>query len=237
MSEPKIRKVYKKILALAIVPFILTGCSQNNDCKVSESHVHKYIGSDKRGTVVNYINSEDQTISQGYEDVSSKYINYEKQDDYLTITKEDERFYNAKGSILFKGEDNWPYLFKIMSSKKDHLEYYCKYDDGLGGWSYRWETKKPSKYYFAGQVRVYHYRFCGHKLIYKDGEWFDQRSPFVDDIRSIINEYPYFQLDCYMQVYKDYKVDEKDLNNIKLEDFDEFTGPDLDNPDLYTNKK
>ena len=236
MNKPKIRKIYLKVLSLLTIPFILSGCD-NSDCKIESSHVHKYVGSNKRGTVINYIYSEQPNISQWYEDGSSKYFDYKKQDEYFELTKEDEQFYKEKGSILFKGEDNWDYLFTLMGAKKDHLEYYYKYDDGLGGWSHSWKKEKPSKNYFAEKIRVYHYRFCGHKLTYQDGKWIDERSPFVDDIREIIDEYPYFQLDCYMQVYKDYKVDKKNLDNIKLEDYDEFTGPDLDNPELYTNKK
>ena len=235
--KPKVRRVYLKLLALASSPFILSGCSKS-DCNVSDNHVHRYVGKNNRGTIVNYFISEDPLVYQWYEDGSGKHLNYEKQDDYLTLTKEDEEFYKAKGSILFKGEDNWDYLFKIMSAKKDHIEYYYRYDDGLGGWNHSWKREKPSKqYYFAEKIRVYHYQFCGHKLTYKDGKWVDERSPFVNDIREIIDEYPYFQLDCYKQVYKEFKVKRSELDNIRIEDFDDFTGPDLSNPELHPNQK
>ena len=72
---------------------------------------------------------------------------------------------------------------------------------------------------------------------FKDGKWINERSPFVDDIRDIINEYPYFEIDCYKQVYKEYRVDRRELNSIKIEDFNEFIGPDLSNKELNINTK
>ena len=233
MNKPKIRKVYKQVLALIAIPFILTGCKKT-ECNISERHVHKYVGSNKRGTITNYFDFEDEKYEDYYQDGNYGYFTYLKQDDYIEITKEDEAFYEAKGK-MFKGEDNWDFLFSLMQGKKDHIEYCSESDDGFGNAATSWFTSKPSG--FNGRIRVYHYRFCGHRLVYQDGKWINERSPFVDDIREIINEYPYFEIDCYTQVYKEYKVDRNLLKSIKLEDYDEFTGPDLDNPELYTNKK
>ena len=236
MNKPKVRRIYLKLLSLAAIPFLLSGCDIV-DCKVPETHVHKYVGKNNRGTIVNYVYSEQQTLAQIYTDSRYDRLFYERQDDYIEVTNDDLEFYKAKGLELFKGEDNWDYLFKLMSTKKDYIEYYCRSDDGFGGWSYYWDKDKPDRWSFDEKIRVCHYRFCGHKLTYKDGKWVDERSPFVDDIREIIDEYPYFQLDCYKVVYKEYKVDEKKLNSIKLEDYDEFTGPNLVDPELHKVQK
>ena len=231
--KPKVRKIYKQVLALIAIPFILTGCKKA-DCSIPERHVHKYIGSNKRGTITNYFDSEDEKYEDYYQDGHNQYFIYQRQDDYLEITKEDEEFYKAKGK-MFKGEDNWGFLFSLMSGKKDHIEYCSESDDGFGNASSSWFTSKPSG--FNGRIRIYHYRFCGHRLVYKDGKYINERSPFVDDIREIIDEYPYFEIDCYKQVYKEYEVDRDKLSSIKMEDYDEFQGPDLGNKELYTIKK
>ncbi len=233
MNKPRIRKVYKQVLALIAIPFILTGC-KNVECDINERHVHKYVGSNKRGTIVNYLDCEENIYNDYYEDVHYRCFEYQKQNDYIEITKEDEGFYEAKGD-MFRGEDNWDFLFSLMSGKKDHIEYCSEYDDGFGNAGESWSTSKPSG--FNGKIRIYHYRFCGHRLVYKDGKWINERSPFVDDIREIINEYPYFEIDCYKQVYKEYRVDRRQLNSIKIEDYDEFTGPDLSNKELNINTK
>ena len=74
-------------------------------------------------------------------------------------------------------------------------------------------------------------------FVYKNGKWINERSPFVDDIRDIIDEYPYFELDCYKVVHKDYKFKKKELANLKVSDVSEFKKPDLDNSELYPKAK
>ena len=61
--KPKVRKIYKQVLALIAIPFILTGCKKA-DCSIPERHVHKYVGSNKRGTITNYFDSEDEKYDQ-----------------------------------------------------------------------------------------------------------------------------------------------------------------------------
>jgi hypothetical protein len=236
MEKPKLRKTFRKILALLVCPFILTGCSEQANCKIPEKHVHKYIGTCDKGTVTTYVNSEDIKIPTSYQDGLYKTMLYERQEESFTITDEDEKFYIIKNNMLFKGEDNWDYLYNVMASKHDRIEYRYRYEDILE-YAYRWIPSNQERKDYTGDVRVYHYRFCGHRIVYKDGKWVDERSPFVDDIREIIDEYPYFQLDCYTVVHKDYKVDKNKIKETKLEDVNDFIAPDLENRNLYTNKK
>ena len=226
----KVRKAYLKLLALLPIPFILAGCGKKADCNIPGGHVHRYVGSNNRGTIETYLDSEYENVEVGYQDVDNKTFYFERQDDYIDITDDDSDFYKAKGT-MFKGEDNWEFLYSIMAGKKDFLSY--QYDDLFDTY---W-SKELEKSGFTGKVRVYHYQFCGHKLYYKDGKWINERSPFVDDIREIIDEYPYFEIDCYKQVYKQYKFNKREVKDIKLENIDEFTGPDLENKELYNIKK
>ena len=76
MNKPKIRKVYKQVLALIAIPFILTGC-KNVECDINERHVHKYVGSNKRGTIVNYLDCEENVYKDYYEDVHYNCFEYQ----------------------------------------------------------------------------------------------------------------------------------------------------------------
>ena len=234
MNKTKIKNISKRIIAFITIPFILSGCTKVVDCDIEERHVHRYYGSNKRGAVTIYLDSEDETAKSYYQDGNWGYFTFYRQNDYVEITNEDALFYEAKGT-MFYGPNNWKFLYNIMAGKRDYLEYQYLYDDGEGT-SKAWSTDK-NKSRLTGKVRVCHYKFCGHKLTYKDGEYINERSPFVDDIRDIIDEYPYFELDPYKVVKKEYQVDTNKVKNLKLEDIDEFRQPDLENKKLYPTKK
>lgn len=231
----KVKRVYLKLLALLPIPFLLTGCTNEVDCNIPNDHVHKYIGSNNRGTVETYLNSEYEQHEVSYEDGSLKFFKYVRKDDYLDITYDDKSLYEAK-ETMFIGKENWDYLFNIMKAKRDFIKYEYEWNDGED-WHYDWTTKKPSKYDYNGRLRVYHYQFCGHRLVYKNGKWVNERSPFVDDIRDIIDDYPYFELDCYRTVYKTYNIKYDKLKDLKLEDIDEYKQPDLSTNELHPKTK
>lgn len=237
----KIKKVYKKILPLLVVPFILTGCGEQSKCELPSRHVHKYTMNSSKGSIVNYIDSE-----------NINYGKYNWNKDYIEITKDDEKFYRTKGE-LFEGADNWTYLYNTMAANNfDYLEFYYHYTttstytstDSKGhttthtqthhhsGWS-----EDPTHRGVNGDVRVNHHRFYGYKIIYKNGEYVKEKSPIVDDIRDIIDEYPYFSEDCVEIVYKEYDCSRYNLAKLRVEDFNAFKKLDLSNKELNTNSK
>ena len=241
MNKPKIRKVYKGVLALLTIPFILTGCGEQSKCELPSRHVHKYTMNNNRGQIVNYIDSEDL-----------KYGNYNWNNDYIEITKDDEAFYRTKAE-LFEGAPNWNYLYNTMvANNYDYLEFYYHYtttstyttSDGKGhttthirtnhhsGWS-----EDPTHRGVNGNVRVNHHRFYGYNIIYKNGKYEKVKSPLVDDIREIINDYPYFSDNCVEIVNKEYDCSKYDLRTLKVQDFKAYTQPDLSNKELNTNTK
>jgi hypothetical protein len=234
----KIKKIYKQILALIAIPFILSGCSKKSDCELPSRHVHKYL--DVKKNIETYIDSEKMNISD-----------FNWKSDYIEITDDDAMFYRTKKD-LFEGKNNWNYLYKVMASKHDYLKFYYEYttdeyismtdEDGneCGYWSsttHSGWTDNPNDSDNTGTYRLYHYRFFGYRIIYKNGEYVKERSPLVDDIRDIIDDYPYFDVDCSSTVYREYKTDRRQLKNLRIQDFDVFHGPDLENKELYTNKK
>ena len=72
-----------------------------------------------------------------------------------------------------------------------------------------------------------------------NGEYVKEQSPLVDDIRDIINNYPYFSESCTELVYKeyDYTNNKEILSTLKVDDFNYFNGPDLSTNDLIINTK
>lgn len=231
----KVRKVYIKLLALLPIPFLLASCCKQDDCNINGSHIHKYVGSNKKGTITNFFNSDKKYIFVDYidnYDGMCKSFAYKRDSDYFGITDDDKAFYEAKGTKLFNGKDNWDFLYNIMASKHDFLEYQYQADDGVGGIFRNWSQNKYTN--ITGKVRVCHYQFCGHKLTYKNGKWIDERSPFVDDVREIIDEYPYFELDCYTVVTKEYELSRDSAKNVALFDLDDYEQPDLDDKELYS---
>jgi len=237
MKNIKVKKIMPRIVALLFVPFILTGCGKKSDCDITTSHLHLYTKNTEKGTISKYLDSEKLT-----------YGNYNWNKDYIEITKEDENFYRAKGE-LFVGKDNWQYLFNTMKeNSKDHLEFYYDYKThyvvtmGSGksrhtairssrhtGWS-----DDPTHRGVTGEVKVCHHRFYGYNIVLIDGEYQKVQSPLVDDIREIINDYPYFSEECVEIVDQkhDFTKNIDILPSLKVSDFNDFTGPDLSSPEL-----
>lgn len=247
MNKPIVRKVYLKILAILACPFFLSGC-MDADCKIPDYHVHKYIGKIRRGykcydenhTIINYFNSE--YLTPGYEkwveeerDWPMHYpttIEYNWQEETIKITKDELEFYKVKDE-LFRGDENWDYLFSVMQRCTDYLHFRYKYTDGDSDY-YDWTTDKNHSGN-TGEVRVRHFKFYGYRIVKKDGKYVREQSPLVDDIRDIIDEYPFFSQECYKTVYKEYKFNKNEVGKIKLEDIDEFRQPDRENKELKKN--
>jgi len=232
MNKPKVRKVYIKLLALMTTPLILNGCVLQSECNVIPKHVHKYINKDG---LVTYMNSENFSNS-----------NFYWQNEYIEITNDDELFYNAKRSSFY-GPDNWNYLYNKMASRKDYLEFYYEYttddyisqidEDGndYGYWTtttHSGWTKDPKDSDNTGLTHLCHHKYFGYRFVYKDGSFHKEQSPLVDDIRDIINDYPYFDEDCVKIVHKDFNFNRRDLPNLKTTDFDVYNQPDLSNKEL-----
>ena len=66
------------------------------------------------------------------------------------------------------------------------LERLC-YTETHDGW-----TDNPDYAHNTGKVRLYHHRYFGYKVLREDNKFKLERSPAVDDVRTIISEYPYF---------------------------------------------
>ena len=238
----KIRKTYLKLLALLPIPFILASCDLS-DCDIETKHAHKYVHSDNKGNIVNYLIDEQKIINNYYrvpnvvldENYTEKMISYTWTNESIELTNDDEAFIKIKGD-LFNGLDNWDYLYNIMLNNHDHLEYNYIYDDGEDKHN-RWRNYYDRQDHHTGIVRVFHVKYYGYKIVYKDGSYQKIKSPLVDDIREIIDEYPFMNIGCMKTVYKDYQFKVNDLGKIKLSDIDEFKQPDLLTNKLHISEK
>lgn len=235
----------KRVMPLALTATIfLSGCGEKSECDIPTRHVHKYT---KQITdeiaIETYVDDEHLSLFGGYI----------WNEDYIEINKVDEKIYKLlKDNGLFEGTTNWNYLFNVMASKKDYLMFYYHYTtvetytetDSEGnievktrtvehnGW-----TANPYDSNNTGRTRLFHHRFLGYKIVNENDKFKLKKSPAVDDIREIIMEYPYFKEDCTIEVYEEFLFNKYELGNISPYDyFNNFKGPDLDNPNLENNK-
>ena len=250
MNKIKNGKIYKKILALAVLPFILSSCSQKSDCEIKGDHAHLYVNSDSNTKT--YIYSEEL-----------HYGNYHWQNDYIPLNNDDKNFFKIKDvsanrpliqvkEAVFFGKDYWDYLFNTMKNCHDYIKFYYEYtrdeyvsmtdEDGneCGYWqtnTYSGWTTNPRDSDNTGRVRLFHHRFYGYRFYESNGEYIKKMSPLVDDIRDIIDDYPFFSDDCIEIVYKDFNFKRHELLFLSPSDFTYYKGPDLDNPELYSKGK
>ena len=225
-----------RIFSLVLASILLSGCAEKSGCDLPTRHVHKYVKNLSNGlTITKYLDSEDTSIH-----------GYDWTNEYILINKVDEKFFDiTKG--MFLGADNWDYLYNVMASKEDYLKFFYEYDstetytetDSDGKTHIKTKTVHHEGWHTnpydsdnTGKVRLYHHRFNGYRVVYKNNYFTLEKSDAVDDIREIITEYPYFYEKCTTEVYFQFKVDKHQLPYLSPSDFDVFKHPDLENKSM-----
>lgn len=228
-------KMLSSLLAGAL---LLSGCGKKSDCEIPSRHVHRYT---KQIT--------DEIVLEEYIDSEKLRVHgFDWNSDYIEITKHDERLYQILNKKqLFYGIDNWDYLFNVMKNNHDYLEFYYEYEtletytttDSKGNIEVHTRTVTHNGWHTnandsdnTGLTRLYHHRYVGYRIVNVNGEYRLEASQPVDDIREIIEEYPYFSEDCTTKVYEQFKFKRGELKHLRPEDFDTFEHPDLSNPQL-----
>lgn len=233
------RRLISSALLLSI---LLSGCGEKSNCEIPTKHVHKYVKEITEDIdIERYIESE--YLSNG---------GYKQTDEHIEITKDDEEFYqllNRDG--LFKGEVNWDFLYYQMANHHDYLKFYYEYDtvetrivtDSEGnetvetyiehhdGW-----TDNPYDSDNTGKTRLFHHKYYGYRIIKKNGRFTLDRSPYVDDIREIIDDYPYIGENSITTVFEDFYFSRWELPDLKTEDFDTFKQPNLESKELHPDE-
>ncbi len=227
----------KKVLAggLALVlGFSEVGCGEKAVCYKPERHVHLYVKNIDGYTVTAWFESEDIHIAD-----------YCRTDESMDINYEDARFFK-KSRFSFLAEDNWDYLYHLMASYSDYLEFYWERsyytwtedEDGNKVMEYHHEddwTTNPSNSDNTGLVRVVHHRYRAREFFLENGNYRIGKSPYVDDIREVLSDYRYVSdTDFCTKVYsQNYKRSPKELPKLTVNDFPRFEGPRLDCKDYY----
>ena len=235
MKKFKLQKVVPFVL---ISSMLLTGCGKKMECDKPNRHAHLYTKKITNNiTLTTYYDSEYETIS-----------GFKWNPETMELNKVDEKMYAKLNSKdLFVAEKNWDYLYARMAGAHDWLEFYYEYytyethtytdSDGKTHTETErvrhdgWHTD-PRDSDNTGDVRLFHNRFYAWRAIYKDGDFTLQRSPLVDDIRQVLEDYPYAGEKCSETVYKAFRFNTWDLPKLKVSDFTTFNHPDLSNTSI-----
>lgn len=176
---------------------------------------------------------------------------YVKQEDFLPATTFDLNAYSTLDIYsLFEGKENIDYIHYQIRKNRDYMKFYYYYEetyevededgekrqvtDTYSGWS-----TDPRHRGVTGKTRVYHTRYFAYKLVQRNGKLELEKSPSVDDVRTILNEYPYISESTTQEVSETFNFGRLELPYLNLEDFDPFYTPTVeDNPleNISTNK-
>lgn len=196
-----------------------------SDCEIKEAHLHKYV---KNG-FVRYFPKE-KLYYRGYEWTDEiRPIDYENGE----LTK-----FELKHGLI-RMSDNYEYLRKQHAINKDFIEYEYEYEEEFTTYiivgsgkneimipqyhtrtCYDW-TKNPNHSNLTGEYRIGHYMYEAYKIEGKDDKNFNYnkrgilvKSPKVDDIMTLKDEYEYIK-ENYTSIHYTYYEKEEEKDNSK----------------------
>lgn len=174
----------------------------DSDCQIFGFHLHKY----KKGGLVRIIPCEKLSY-QGY-DWTSEVV-------YPGINTTRRLVQFITKNKLLRIDDNIEEIRRKRASLHDYKEY--EYEDTnlmpvgkaiIPMPTTEW-TDNPNGEDLTGNERICHHMYFGYRIFKNsDGTYSLDKSPLVDDLLSIKDEYPYFKEKYVKQVI--YDVDEKD---------------------------
>lgn len=189
------------VLVLTTATTSLAGCSKKSDCSIDTYHAHKYV--DDEG-YVRYIDKE--YIS---------YEGYDWTDEYVELSENEKdlyKFFDKKN--LLKIDDNLDVILSQQEKNCDYIEYRYSYTYMMpiphvmrsGKTSITYFTYIPTTHHswttdpnhsrLTGEQRVCHHVYTAYK-VEKDenGDYVLIPSSEVDDITTVMDEYPYIKKD------------------------------------------
>ena len=215
----------KKFLSLSGTVLVLmtsmTACGKKADCNVSGSHAHLY--KNEKG-YVRYIDKEYLT-----------YEGYSRNEEYVDIEGQEDLYKFLDKKDLMRIDDNLDLLLAVQETNKDYTEYRYRYTymqpiphtmrvgkttttyfTYIPHTRYSW-TSDPNHSRLTGETRLCHHVYVAYK-IEKDekGKYVLIPSPQVDDITTVMDEYPYINKKYCVIVTTDGK--EADYEDGKQED-------------------
>ena len=234
MSTDNLRKVLPTLLFTSI---ILSGCTNvkaaTSNCDISEPHVHTYTKVMDNGHMVKTDMASEALVKNGYNWTENCYA----------VSPEEAAIYQFMAlNKVFLGRENWDYLFAQMAHSHDYMEYYYEYytpdtieKEGYMGEKYiahinrkhcGW-TKNSHSDFLTGRTRIYHHQFYGYKIVKENGRFYLEKSPLVDDIREILDAYPFYSEYCVETVYAEIDLSKSEMARLTPNDFTIFDHPNL----------
>ncbi len=220
-----IRRLKGATLALVMIsPIALGGCCKKAECDIEESHAHMY---QNDAGVVRYI-----------EDESLTYEGYDRLEYFIPIEGQEELYDYLTKKDLMRIDDNIDYVVETQEAQQDFTEYRYRYTylmpiphtRKVGNTTstyftyipiirYSWTTN-PNHSRLTGETRVCHYVYKAYKVGQNEkGKYIMIESPYVDDMRDVMDEYPYMKKSFHTIVTKDGEV--ADYEDGKEEDLSE----------------
>ena len=244
-------KWFTKILPYMIISsLILSSCGYDKvDCNNPNAHAHLYTKDVDGHHLARYAECE-------YDYVDG----WEKHEDFMDINKYDQEYLHAldEGEIfgpshLFEGKKYFGYLYDVMANNNDYLEFQYEYEVTHTTYTYdsnnkpiphttttteyAWHKKQSDKRN-TGKVRLCHYQYFAYDVVEYNGQYRLMRSNSVDDIREVLDDYPYAAEGCWEVVKTNHKVNKHHVKDLTPEDFiEDYNHPDLENKTWDLHKK
>lgn len=212
----EIKKVGKGIaIALVTTSLLasLTGCAKKVNCDITSKHAHLYTN---QSGYSRYIDKE-------YE----KYEGYTRNEEYIEISGEEEFYKFLDKKDMLRIEDNLDVILEQQANNVDYMEYRYRYIFmqpiphimRSGKSTITYFTYMPSPRYswttdesrdgLTGESRLCHYVYTAYKIEKdEDGKFVLIPSEEVDDITTVMDEYPYIK----QKYYKTVDIEGAELN-------------------------
>ncbi len=229
------------VLVAASVSTSLVGCGKKVDCKIDGSHAHLY------------------TNNEGYiRYIDKEYLNYDgytRNDEYISIEGEEDLYKFLDKKDLMRIDDNIKTIQAIQESNEDYTEYRYKYTylqpiphtmrvgkttttyfTYISRTRYSW-TSDPNHSKLTGETRLCHYTYVAYK-VEKDekGKYVLIPSENVDDLTTIMEEYPYINKNYIKVVTKDgVEADYEDGKQEELSEEDKRRAEEYDSTHVDEN--
>ena len=212
---------YVAAILAAFTQISLGGCGKKAECDVKDYHAHMYTNEEG---YVRYIDKE-----------YLSHEGYNRHEDYIVIDGQEALYKFLDKKDLMRINDNLELVKKTMETQEDYMEYRYRYTYMSPIPHFRKIGKVTSVYYtyipitrhswtsnpnhsrLTGETRMCHYVYVAYKIEKNEkGKFVLIPSKQVDDITTVMDEYPYIKKTYYKVVTLDGK--DADYEDGKQED-------------------
>ena len=193
------------VLAIATA-LTFSACGKESECEITTNHAHQYVN---KAGYVKYIDKE-----------YLNYGGYNWTENYIDLTQNEVYMRNLENKHgLLRINENLDTILTIQDNNEDYMEYRYAYTylipiphaTRIGNSTMTYITYIPTTKYswtsdenhsrLTGENRLCHYMYQGYKIEINDkGKEVLVPSEYVDDLTTIMDEYPYIK-ENYFKVF------------------------------------